>query len=735
MHYLHHIRQVWLDLVGGDEGALQLIDQRTVNTLELMAPGTSTADANKVRPMVIGGQVFGAFSKPEHEQILARLVVVDGLIPSLRTFFSDIDYLKDCVDCVKRLISVPQGIENTVSSSLRHALRRVPAQGRRIVVQIAEDRFATLEGNRADRIDLHIRQLYAFAMRHHPDMPPDPQKVKRAAKPRARADPALLRRFADLATRLGFKSGKITQLLQHSASTTVQPDRHKAKPYLVTPGPALSITERCGSPSSPAYRRDRDFLFIHNMHDERRERGEAITSFYARRSTYLAFFGKANPIRIDAATSFPAPDIRQNQDSPLPRDTDESRVSTPPRSQGFNGPGADSLARDESGRAYATPEPLGQDVENIVAMYEVADEYRDGPQVVDAMEEDEQAEDGVERPSDLRQDPVSWMDQGTEQSETQDELHRAHEEDTESGVEQVHEPGQHQDIEEGEQEGEEESAQEFDGDQDRELEPELEGQAQEVDLGQVQHMQEVLEHTADRNTFTRIQDNLSSWIQEWEPRQLDDQPASSPSDSLQQQPGPAEEANPQANDQWESDTEAAERESVSTPRSPPQDTSSHQPVRESGTRTESTYSDLTPQQPVFEPTPPQRQTITSNKVCIKMKIKHQGAWRDMQPLMVDPSNTSVLERAIDRYLRDGIRPLNTQLGILPSRHCFASITGDGTNTVLLLPDRELILEGEMVEDASRFHAEATAQPVAGHKRPAEEDISQLNHARKMRPWH
>lgn len=107
----------------------------------------------------------------------------------------------------------------------------------------------------------------------------------------------------------------------------------------------------------------------------------------------------------------------------------------------------------------------------------------------------------------------------------------------------------------------------------------------------------------------------------------------------------------------------------------------------------------------------------------------------MQPLMVDPRNTSVLERAIDRYLREGIRPLNTRLGILPSRHYFASITGDGTNTVLLLLDGELILEGETIEDASRFHAEASAQSVAGHKRPAEEDISRLNHAPKMRQWH
>jgi hypothetical protein len=64
--------------------------------------------------------------------------------PSLHTFFRDIDYLKLCVDCVKRLISIPHGVENTVSSSLRLKLRHVPAKDCRIVVQVAEDRFITV---------------------------------------------------------------------------------------------------------------------------------------------------------------------------------------------------------------------------------------------------------------------------------------------------------------------------------------------------------------------------------------------------------------------------------------------------------------------------------------------------------------------------------------------------------------------------------------------------------------
>lgn len=117
-----------------------------------------------------------------------------------------------------------------------------------------------------------------------------------------------------------------------------------------------------------------------------------------------------------------------------------------------------------------------------------------------------------------------------------------------------------------------------------------------------------------------------------------------------------------------------------------------------------------------------------------MKIKRLGIWRDMQPLKVDPFNPSDVERMMQRYIRQGMRPLNTRLGMLPAHHAFASVTGDGTNTILFLPDGELVLEGETLDAASRFHAEAVTAPVAGQKRLAEEDISQSYHARKMRQW-
>jgi hypothetical protein len=176
--------------------------------LELRAPGASTTDADDVRSKVLGGQIFSTFNERERKEIWARLERVDGLIPSLHSFFRDIDYLEDCVNCVncvKRLGHVPRGVANTISSYLRRKLQHVPARDCQVIVQIAENRFITVPGTRADRVDLHVRQLYAFAMRHYLDMPPESQKENLVAKPKVRADPAVLRRFADLAARLGFK--------------------------------------------------------------------------------------------------------------------------------------------------------------------------------------------------------------------------------------------------------------------------------------------------------------------------------------------------------------------------------------------------------------------------------------------------------------------------------------------------------------------------------------------------
>ena len=177
-------------------------------------------------------------------------------------------------------------------SLLAGALKNVRERECQIVVQVAEDRFRVVRGSRADRTDLAIRQLYAFAMRHYPAMPPKSQKENSVKKPRARADPAVLVKFADLANRLGFVTDEITTLRQHHIPSPPMREPQQRQAYLVTPGPGLPIGERCGPPLAEAYENDQDFLFIHHLHDEPEVQGEGITSFFVRQSVYFSFFGR-----------------------------------------------------------------------------------------------------------------------------------------------------------------------------------------------------------------------------------------------------------------------------------------------------------------------------------------------------------------------------------------------------------------------------------------------------------
>ncbi|KFY02484.1 hypothetical protein V490_00485, partial [Pseudogymnoascus sp. VKM F-3557] len=90
LHYLRRIKQVWSDLVRGNKAAMGKIDQATVKALEMRAPGASTADAEFLRIRVRGGELFSAFDDWERDDIWSRLTCVEGLIPSLATFFKDI---------------------------------------------------------------------------------------------------------------------------------------------------------------------------------------------------------------------------------------------------------------------------------------------------------------------------------------------------------------------------------------------------------------------------------------------------------------------------------------------------------------------------------------------------------------------------------------------------------------------------------------------------------------------
>ncbi|CDM27571.1 Protein of unknown function DUF3723 [Penicillium roqueforti FM164] len=103
-----------------NERVLSDVDPYTVETLQLLAPGVSSKDRTTVKGLVYSGEVFLNFIESERALIWKRLKRIEGIIPSLYTFFKDLWYLELCVNCIKRLIT-PSRSFLTIRTAMRAA--------------------------------------------------------------------------------------------------------------------------------------------------------------------------------------------------------------------------------------------------------------------------------------------------------------------------------------------------------------------------------------------------------------------------------------------------------------------------------------------------------------------------------------------------------------------------------------------------------------------------------------
>jgi hypothetical protein len=178
------------------------------------------------------GESVQGLDAHERGEIWHRLTRVEGFIPPLATFFEDVDYLGLLAGCVKRLTG--SKLKKPVSEHLELVFTGVNQEASCVKIQVKEDSFANGRGTSADQIDLGCRQIWAFAMRYYPDMPKDKSKKDRVRKAEVKADPAVLRRFGDLAQALGFKSPGILKLLQYPTAHPVHGSVSSERPFLVT---------------------------------------------------------------------------------------------------------------------------------------------------------------------------------------------------------------------------------------------------------------------------------------------------------------------------------------------------------------------------------------------------------------------------------------------------------------------------------------------------------------------
>src|SRR5271170_5825862 len=100
---------------------------------------------------------------------------------------------------------------------------------------------------------------------------------------------------ACLAASLGFASPQITELQKYPSPAPTNLITTHSRPLLVTTGSGEKKKWRCGTPTKRAYEKDGQFLVVGLLHSETEEEGEGITSFFVRKSMYLAFMGRPDP--------------------------------------------------------------------------------------------------------------------------------------------------------------------------------------------------------------------------------------------------------------------------------------------------------------------------------------------------------------------------------------------------------------------------------------------------------
>jgi hypothetical protein len=340
---------------------MQKVDRATVKAFELTAPGACRADFQALYGKVRSGQILGAFSERDREDIWSRVLsaTVDRLVPSLFSFFEDLNYLKNVADGVKRLF--PLSPRGTVSSAIDDAFSDANHRAGQCVVQESESSCVFRPGSLADRVDLGRRQIWMFAMRDYPQMPAEPKKKNLLTKPASeKADEIVLCEFAALASRLGYESERIRSLAQRSPDREIarsallkarKPARYKyseaafedyveqivnlfsaAQPVTVEQARAAVeidysdiLPKRCGIPRTQDHERDKLSLFVDRLHNTDEEQCDEMSSFFIRRSVYFAFFGK--PSR------------------PIPRSEEVSLLDTP-----ISAPLGDDQVREEQER-------------------------------------------------------------------------------------------------------------------------------------------------------------------------------------------------------------------------------------------------------------------------------------------------------------------------------------------------------------------------------------------------
>ncbi|OBT59293.1 hypothetical protein VE04_00377 [Pseudogymnoascus sp. 24MN13] len=344
-HYIRKIEQTMNEILGGDTRLMERTDDPTIEMIQLRAPAVSKYDYEFIQEnLAAPGLLFSQIREVSKRQgIASRLLCISHRILTLDSLIKDLRYLHPAVEAIrclfpgkiKKIRRQTNKTQRLTTKTLRHAKETLRLTtktlrqnlythfekfGSTLQIQNSERTYLTYTGNNQSLFNLAFRQLHLFAIRHF-------------SKPLSKQETAYsMFILADFAQSVGFSSEEITsQLMEdpfqkmalnllHRALPNHKPADLKieaqslatkirdsintlgasavedSKPWITVAGCGVSVAQRCGPEVWDDNEESDDLkhMFLEKMHlplAELQRGGEGISSFYVKRSIYLAFWG------------------------------------------------------------------------------------------------------------------------------------------------------------------------------------------------------------------------------------------------------------------------------------------------------------------------------------------------------------------------------------------------------------------------------------------------------------
>ncbi|KAF2181292.1 hypothetical protein K469DRAFT_590091, partial [Zopfia rhizophila CBS 207.26] len=224
LHYFNHIYSTWLRILGGNVELMRLIDKATVDALELRAPSASRDDLIFLQRHFDDGVLFASITNANQRmQIWRNLTSIYGLIPTLRSFFEDVKFIRPIAKAMKRLLadySRGESFEGTIDVAFTDRFCGENQTKGVLKLQRSDIEFTAVSGTAADQLRFGNLMLWLYSARHWPDLIKECPRTEKGEKKLTPREPQEVKWyvFALLARQLGYSSNRIRQMTSQTPS-------------------------------------------------------------------------------------------------------------------------------------------------------------------------------------------------------------------------------------------------------------------------------------------------------------------------------------------------------------------------------------------------------------------------------------------------------------------------------------------------------------------------------------